>query len=659
MKTQSLVNRRERRPIGLALLMVLASILPSLGLATPIRAQAPEPGRDKVSTIVADVWSTYKIGSSPIGYVHETLARTEAGANHTTIELVVVMNRLGTKVEIKGKTRYEETSGFRLYRFQAEITSSRQKTVIEAEVGDTELTVVTRAGAKQYTRKIPLSERLEGPEGARHLCQKKLKNKGDVVTYRSFVPELDSVIQITRKVLSSETLDVSGRRMPALKVEEVVEKLPGKRTVWLDLDGRVLRQIEAGPFGQSEVNRSDRVSALAASGGNELPAEMYDQTLVRSNIRLPRPRSASRVVLRLTQKESSLGWPDFASLGQRVVSKAGKSLILEVAQAKQGDVGTRPVVVTPELREYLAPNAIVQSDDVEVLRIAREVVGDEKDIARAAAKLRSWVTDHMKLDLGIAVAPASEVARNLRGTCMAYSVLLASLLRAAEIPSRVVMGYVYLSSIWGGHAWVEYWTGDRWLSLDAAVPGTGACDSARLACMKDSFENGIGPQLGSLLQLYGNVEIDILEFDVDGRSTEVSTDAKPYTIEGDLYRNAWLGVEITKPANFRFTRMNAVWPDTTILELEGPAKQSIRLLQESGSGGPLDQDECRKSLSKLKIAGKESRQRVSGRDAEVITSPTKAALAFVDGSDLWIVMVEADDAASVLSQFLPGLRLHH
>jgi transglutaminase-like putative cysteine protease len=657
MRRQPFLTCRQRRIVGFKLIPVLACLLSHLGSATLLTAQPTEASAHKPPTIVADLWSTYKMGGNPVGYVRETLARTEAGTTYTTIEVVIVINRLGNKVEIKGKMRHDETKEHQLSRIQAETTSSQQKTSIEAEVGASELTIRTRTGAKDYARKIPLTEQLEGPEGARHLCLQKLKDKGDVVSYRSFVPELDGVIQITRKVLAREMLEVAGRQTPALKIEEVVEKLPGKRTVWLDQEGRVLRQIEAGPLGQTEVNRSDRVTALAAAGGNELPAEMYDQTLVRSNIRLPSPRSTSRVLLRLTQKESSLGWPDFAAMGQRVVAKEGSLLVLEIAQVKQGGGGTRPVALTPKLREFLEPNAIIQADDAEVLRIARQVVGDEKDIAKAAGKLRSWVSANMKLDLGIAVAPASEVARNLRGTCMAYSVLLASLLRAAEIPSRIDMGYVYVSGIWGGHAWVEFWAGDRWLPLDAAVPSAGPYDAARLACMKDSLKNGIGPHMGSLLQLYGNVEIDILEFDIDGRSTKVPAKAKPFTIDGDVYRNPWLGVEIVKPANFRFAKMNAVWPDSAILELQGPEKQVIRVLQEGSFGGQVDHDECRRILTRLQIKGKESKQQIAGRDAVVITSPRKAALALSVGSDVWVVTVEADDAATVLSEFSAKLKL--
>jgi hypothetical protein len=52
-------------------------------------------------------------------------------------------------------------------------------------------------------------------------------------------------------------------------------------------------------------------------------------------------------------------------------------------------------------------------------------------------------------------------------------VLTAAMCRAAGIPARVVFGVVYAKSfagrenVFGGHAWVEAYVGDKWIGLDA------------------------------------------------------------------------------------------------------------------------------------------------------------------------------------------------
>ncbi|MCY0541588.1 hypothetical protein OVW21_26540, partial [Klebsiella pneumoniae] len=64
----------------------------------------------------------------------------------------------------------------------------------------------------------------------------------------------------------------------------------------------------------------------------------------------------------------------------------------------------------------LRPNALVQSDDAEVMRIAREVTANVQGDFEKARRLQNWVSQNLEFDLGIALASASEVARNRRGT---------------------------------------------------------------------------------------------------------------------------------------------------------------------------------------------------------------------------------------------------
>src|SRR5262249_27011445 len=153
----------------------------------------------------------------------------------------------------------------------------------------------------------------------------------------------------------------------------------------------------------------------------------------------------------------------------RVVERAGSSVTLEITRPRAPAARVeRTLGSHAETSEFLAANSIVNSDDPEVMRIAREVVDDERDAWAAAQKLTRWVHDNMRFDLGVGLASASEVARDRRGTCAAYATFLAALERAAGIPSRYVMGFVYVNGAWGGHAWTEVRIGDDWLPLDAA-----------------------------------------------------------------------------------------------------------------------------------------------------------------------------------------------
>ncbi|MBN2343310.1 MAG: hypothetical protein JXX29_08580 [Deltaproteobacteria bacterium] len=56
------------------------------------------------------------------------------------------------------------------------------------------------------------------------------------------------------------------------------------------------------------------------------------------------------------------------------------------------------------------------------------------------------------------------------GDCTEHSVLFASLMRAAKIPTKLVSGmYLTHGGAWVFHMWNEYWDGSHWKSIDAAV----------------------------------------------------------------------------------------------------------------------------------------------------------------------------------------------
>jgi hypothetical protein len=87
--------------------------------------------------------------------------------------------------------------------------------------------------------------------------------------------------------------------------------------------------------------------------------------------------------------------------------------------------------------------------------------------------------DEKSLDVGFATA--SEVARTQQGDCTEHAVLLAAILRARGIPSRVVSGLIYVDEfvgergIFGFHMWTQALLPDeqgveRWVDLDATLP---------------------------------------------------------------------------------------------------------------------------------------------------------------------------------------------
>jgi transglutaminase-like putative cysteine protease len=123
------------------------------------------------------------------------------------------------------------------------------------------------------------------------------------------------------------------------------------------------------------------------------------------------------------------------------------------------------------------------------------------------------------------------------------------------------MGFVYAAGIWGGHAWTEVLVDGQWLPLDAAAYRPGIADATRFQFDSYTLEDNLAGGMAAGLQLYANVDIAVLEYTIRGKTVRVPAPAKPYSIQGDEYRNTWLGFRIRKPAGFDFVSLDAVYPN--------------------------------------------------------------------------------------------------
>lgn len=118
--------------------------------------------------------------------------------------------------------------------------------------------------------------------------------------------------------------------------------------------------------------------------------------------------------------------------------------------------------------DWLKPGLNVPSNDPSMVKLANQIVAGEKNPVKASMKVAQYVHEQMRFDAGIGVLrDAREILKTKVGVCRDYAVLMATLLRAAKIPTRVVSGLVTDSGAFYYHAWVECWDGAQWYGLDA------------------------------------------------------------------------------------------------------------------------------------------------------------------------------------------------
>jgi len=598
------------------------------------------------------VWQL-KVAGQPSGTFTESTVTTPDGKVKTKEIMSLEMNRLGSKVSMTTESESVESNDGALESLTGSISSSQAVTRVRATRVNAALDVETEAGGKSYQKKLPLKGPVLGPKGVEKLSRDNLKTEGATASFQMFSAEVAGIVSITRKAIGNA--EHGGRKL--VKVEETIEGMPGAQLITLDENGRWVTRQQSLPFGDLVMEPSTQPtppgqSAVpAAKPETTLPSESYDKTMARSNILLPYPRTLTAVTLKLHHQKPDLGWPGLDSSNQRVLEKSDTLRLVEVRGSK-APTRVSAKSETPD-ESYSRPNALIQSDDSEVIRIAREATGEVKGDFEKARRLQDWVSKNLDFDLGIALAPASEVVRNRRGTCIAYAVLLASLQRAVGLPSRVAMGYAYANGIWGGHAWSEVFIDGQWVALDAALYGPGTADAARLWFGASSGDDQLIKLIAAASQMYGYVDFRVVSFERNGRTIKVPENTARHTIEGNRYSNPWLAFSFEAPPSFRFTKMDAVFPDPTIVELEGPggARVSVKV---SNVGADI-------ASSKKKLVSSFAEDKMSSRTMGKLTgdaaSTQKAAcFLFKQGNSLWSITVEGESGNRLLEQIATSWR---
>jgi transglutaminase-like putative cysteine protease len=168
----------------------------------------------------------------------------------------------------------------------------------------------------------------------------------------------------------------------------------------------------------------------------------------------------------------------------------------------------------PPTADDRTPNNLIQSDDEQVVALAKGVAPDETDPWKLAVALEKYVNQIVVMkNFSQAFDTAAAVARHREGDCTEHAVLLAAIARARGIPARVAIGLVYKADnqSFVYHMWNELWLGDRWVPMDSTL-GRGGIGAAHL---KLTDSNLAGAQAYScflpVAQVIGQLKIEILE----------------------------------------------------------------------------------------------------------------------------------------------------
>lgn len=472
-------------------------------LLVPLLCLAPSPARSAVDSASPTTWMTVLLNGRRIG--HEEIRREQTGNTVITTEtLVMDIERNHKPAPYINISRNVETTAGEPISFSMTSTMSATETKVEGTRqvdGNLELINTSSGNSRRSIVAWPAGAVLV--EGQRKALQAAIAHPGmhyHIILYNQASQE---AMNLAVEVIGNERVVLPNGIETLSHQRETLYGIDSSQSVdlWLDAEG-FIRKGSISMLGKPmDMIACNEACAMAPTQ----PLNMMDSAMVDSP-RLITPQMQS----------------DFLSYRVRITNKAIAKPFIATDEQSVADLGngewqinvyrTQRDVQGPPTPADTQPNEWLQSDAPEIRQLAAIAAGSTENKIHVMGNLSSFVNRYLsQRGLDIGYASALEVARDRRGDCAEFAVLLAAMARAKGIPARVVVGMLYADRydnkqrVFVPHAWVIAWVGGRWRSFDPAVTHF---DSGHIAL---DIGDGNPWHFFNAANEFGNIQIDAVQ----------------------------------------------------------------------------------------------------------------------------------------------------
>lgn len=462
-----------------------------------------------------EVWQVIYVNDLRVGYAYsQTRIGEQSGEKviRTQNDSYLKIKRFGQLLNIGTHSQTTETTDGDLLSYSFELKNPpADSTISKGVVKKGQLEIETRIAGQVNQSRLKWKPEFHSPSYLDRYFKESPMKPGEKKTFSMLLPEYNKITEVTLSALDFETVELAGgKQEKCLHVQMERSLLPG-----------VVFDLYVSESGEIPKTASDflgstmltyivsKEDALKEISGKEL--DLAVQTLIKVKS-IPRAHESGKAVYQLTLKDGDPS--EFLAQGdtQQVKKLNEKSAELTVVKAAVPAQFSKNKVDP----EYLNPTQFIQSDDPQIIKYAADAVQAEKNPWNKATLMERYVYRNMrKKNFSTALASASEVAKKMEGDCTEHAILLAAMLRAQNLPSRVVVGMVYIPSrsSFGGHMWTEVFLDNRWIPLDATL-GRGGIGGGHIKISDSSLADNAPAPLTifiPLLQVVGKLSIEVVD----------------------------------------------------------------------------------------------------------------------------------------------------
>jgi hypothetical protein len=490
-------GRGDRVTCGIAghcppLLTFLLLLLLPLGA----RAETTRLSFDREEIRFARDWYGIYVGSEKIGAASVSLQRKGKKGRERFVfamEMELKVTALGQKVSAKMTEVHEFESSAPYRLLAAHSTASQgpftQKIVLERE-GD-QLRAMVRTGGEK--RKMELEEITFDFVDAMtpQVWIARGPGRGETLRARTFMlDDLEQDVE-TYEIRDVRRVVTGGVWSTFFDVEISSDSDEGVYLVRMDSEGRMLSAVVGGGM-ELRLESKRRAKDFGYS------SDLFVMGMIGIDEPLGDPRNVTELVVEI---EPELA--DFFSDGPRQsVERGEESGTTELRIGKAFGV---PLAATEEeIRENLKETVEFPIGHERVLALVEQAVGDASTPREKVERLVPFVHGYLEDSYTAEPLTVFDILNVRKGDCTEYSMLFATMSRAAGVPTRIVSGLHYMGDdvqSFGGHAWNEVVLGGHWMPVDASW------DELQINATHIKIEDDLESEIGFFTADKGQLEL--------------------------------------------------------------------------------------------------------------------------------------------------------
>jgi hypothetical protein len=486
------------------------------------RGAATAPVLDPPQGTFFDQYYSIYVGESKCGWAHTDMVRT--GDRIITRQATVLrLARQESRMEMVNDVQLTESVDGHPLAFSAKTAvTGMGATTYQGSIQDGKATMTITQGNQSVRHQFDMPGDVAMVWGAYRKAITEGLQPGTHYDLASFDPSLGPG-QFLRSAVTLDgpvTKTFDGKQYTGLR-DITRTKSPIAMTATSLLDERGFPVISEIPLGMLTIVlvAVDQKEALENIHAKELFLQSF--VALDKPLELPKAGPIYLKIQLLSQPQGSIDLPETAI--QRIVQRDAQQIVLELSCGFSAPpAATMPAATTSapattrsaDTEKYLADSSYLNLSDPLLRKLVADAIKPEETPLAKAKTLCRLVYSHItEKDLSVPFASAAEAARSQQGDCTEHAVMLTALGRIAGLPTRAVIGLVYIPDApthgaYGYHMWAQFLIDGRWVDFDATRPNIHTAGDHIALAISDLTDEGFISQVFSVVHMMGQLKIE-------------------------------------------------------------------------------------------------------------------------------------------------------